>query len=126
MASVRGGEHGCSPSLFAHTRNLQHNQLCLKKIFFHSFTNTNRLRIWKQNVDEDEDLGVMHEAEQMHHNPRDGGAKPHMGGWQVCISQWPDDRHYFDHTTGIMAKTSHHDSSTLSTHQSAAPLSDPF
>ena len=55
------------------------------------------------------------------------GAKLCMGGWQVCITQWPDDWYYFDHITltthyfdHITAITAHalHDSSTLGTHPS--------
>ena len=72
----------CSPTLeICNTINF-----ALKRSFsfFHQHQQAEDL---KAKCDEDEDLGVMHEAEQMHHNPRDGGAKPHMGGWQVCISQ---------------------------------------
>ena len=39
----------------------------------------------------------MHEAEQMHHNPRDGGAKPHMGDGRSALAS--------DQMTGITLTT---------------------
>ena len=70
MLSGGGVGGGCSLSLFAHTRNLQHSP-------FQSF----------KYMASDEDGDVMQEARHMHHNPRDGGAKLHMGGWQVDITR---------------------------------------